>query len=54
MSNIEAGVNSFNTDSNPPDFSKIPQQEIIGTTAIVISISYEGQEFFRVGYYIVN
>lgn len=45
---------SFNTDSNPPDFSKIPTQEILGTSAILISVLYEGQEFFRVGYYVVN
>ena len=54
MNEIQAGVMTFNTDSNHPDFSKIPQQDILGTTAIVISVSYEGQEFFRVGYYIVN
>lgn len=43
MNEIQAGVMTFNTDSNPPDFSKIPQQDILGTTAIVISVSYEGQ-----------
>lgn len=26
----------------------------MGTTAILISVLYEGQEFFRVGYYVVN
>ena len=45
---------SFNTDSNPPDFNKIPPTEILGTSAILISVLYEGQEFFRVGYYVVN
>lgn len=54
MNNIQAGVMTFNTDSNPPNFSKIPQEDILGTTAIVLSVLYEGQEFFRVGYYIVN
>lgn len=45
---------SFVTDSNPPNFAKIPPAEILGTTAILISASYEGQEFFRVGYYVNN
>ena len=45
---------TFNTDSDPPDFSKIPNGEILGTSAILISVSYKGQEFFRVGYYVVN
>lgn len=31
---------NFDTDSNHPDFSKIPPNDILGTTAIVISVSY--------------
>ena len=27
---------------------------MLGTSAILISVLYEGQEFFRVGYYVVN
>ena len=34
---------TFNTDSNAPNFAKVPQEEILGTTAILISVSYEGQ-----------
>lgn len=40
MNGIQAGVMTFNTDSNHPDFSKIPAQDVLGTTAIVISVSY--------------
>lgn len=54
MNDLKAGVLSFMTDSNPPNFSKIPPNEILGTTAILISASYEDQEFFRVGYYVHN
>lgn len=54
MNDLKAGVLSFMTDSNPPNFSKIPPNEILGTTAILVSASYEGQEFFRVGYYVHN
>lgn len=54
MAELQPGCLKFNTDSNSPNFAKIPMEEILGTTAILISVSYEGQEFFRVGYYIVN
>lgn len=43
MSDIQPGCMTFNTDSNPPDFSKIPNDEVVGTTAILISVLYEGQ-----------
>lgn len=43
MSNLPLGMLTINTDSNPPDFSKIPADEILGTTAILLSVSYEGQ-----------
>ena len=38
-----------------PDVSKLPQQDIVGVTAILLSCSYNNiQEFFRVGYYVNN
>lgn len=40
MSDIQPGCMTFNTDSNPPDFNKIQSAEVIGTTAILISVSY--------------
>lgn len=43
MTDIKAGCMTFNTDSHPPNFQKIPFNEIIGTTAILISVSYENQ-----------
>lgn len=51
MDNLHPGVMNFQTESNPPDFSLIPQEEIVGkfsliflgTTAILISVSYEKQ-----------
>ncbi len=46
-------VNKFK-QSNPPNWSAIPQDEILGVTAIIISVSYKEQEFFRVGYYVYN
>lgn len=51
----------FNVDCPPPDFTKIPKDELIcnaffylGVTAIIITISYRNQEFIRVGYYVHN
>ena len=37
MTDLKAGVLSFMTDSNCPNFEKIPPNEILGTTAILIS-----------------
>ena len=38
-----------------PDVSKLPQTDIVGVTAILMTCSYNGtQEFFRVGYYVNN
>ena len=37
-----------------PDFSKIPLEKIIGVTVILFVVSYEGQEFIRIGYYLNN
>lgn len=34
--------------------SKIPKSEIVGVTGILLTCSYENQEFFRVGYYVNN
>ncbi len=44
----------FNFECKPPEFSKIPKHEIVGVTAILLTCSYNEQEFFRVGYYINN
>ena len=33
---------------------KIPQKDLIGVTAILLTCSYNNQEFFRVGYYVNN
>jgi hypothetical protein len=32
----------------------VPQNDIIGVTAILLTCSYNNQEFFRVGYYVNN
>lgn len=51
----------FTVDCPPPDYSKIPRDELIcnvifylGVTALIITVSYRNQEFIRVGYYVHN
>jgi len=39
--------------ADPPDFSKIPPEDI-QTTVILLTCAYKGQEFIRVGYYVNN
>lgn len=40
--------------ADPPDTSKIPTDDAVGVTVILITASYRGQEFVRVGYYVNN
>lgn len=44
--------NSWQAD--PPDPSKIREEDIIGVTVLLLTCSYLGQEFIRVGYYVNN
>lgn len=37
-----------------PDPSKIPQNQLLGMGVILVAGFYEGNEFFRVGYYVNN
>jgi histone chaperone ASF1 len=40
--------------ADPPDPSKIREEDIIGVTVLLLTCSYMGQEFMRVGYYVNN
>ncbi|KAF3595707.1 hypothetical protein DY000_02024978 [Brassica cretica] len=40
--------------ADPPDPSKIREEDIIGVTVLLLTCSYMGQEFLRVGYYVNN
>ncbi|EKG01344.1 hypothetical protein TCSYLVIO_007657 [Trypanosoma cruzi] len=42
------GVHELTLQSDPPDFSKIPDPT--GPTALIISFTYEGREFLHIGY----
>lgn len=40
--------------ADPPDPSRIREEDIIGVTVLLLTCSYMGQEFLRVGYYVNN
>lgn len=40
--------------ADPPDTSRIPEQDALGVTIVLLTCSYRSQEFVRVGYFINN
>ncbi|MCJ1354747.1 MAG: Histone chaperone asf1 [Icmadophila ericetorum] len=51
---VPVGVNKFIFEADAPDLKRIPQSEILGVTVILLTCSYDGREFVRVGYYVNN
>ncbi|KAH8427012.1 nucleosome assembly factor ASF1 [Aspergillus melleus] len=51
---IPVGVNKFIFEADHPDLKRIPTSEILGVTVILLTCSYDGREFVRVGYYVNN
>lgn len=51
---IPVGVNKFAFEANPPDTSRIPIDELLGVTVVLLTCCYDGREFVRVGYYVNN
>ncbi|CAA0832997.1 Histone chaperone ASF1B [Striga hermonthica] len=51
---INVGNYRFIFQADPPDPSKIREEDIIGVTVLLLTCSYQGQEFIRVGYYVNN
>jgi histone chaperone ASF1 len=48
---VPVGVNSFEFEGSPPDPSNIPEEDVMGVAALILTGSYKDQEFVRVGYY---
>lgn len=48
------GTNKFVFEADPPDLTRIPTTELLGVTVILLSCSYDGREFIRIGYYVNN
>ena len=51
---LQIGQMKFDFEADKPDHTKIPSDELLGITAIILTCSYNNQEFFRVGYYVQN
>lgn len=41
-------------EADPPDTKRIPIDELLGVTVILLTCAYDGREFVRVGYYVNN
>lgn len=61
MEPLPLGVMQFQIEAPPPDSKRIPADELLSNyvimlevTAMILSASYQRQEFFRVGYYVYN
>jgi len=51
---LVGGRHKFVFQANPPDCNKIPTQDVVGVTVVLLTCSYKNQEFIRVGYYVNN
>jgi histone chaperone ASF1 len=51
---VARGAYKFVFQANPPDSQKIPNSDILGVTALLLTCSYQQNEFVRVGYYVNN
>ncbi|MEW5320450.1 MAG: hypothetical protein WDW38_011523 [Sanguina aurantia] len=45
------GVFRFVFEGDAPDPSKIPEDDLVDMTAVMLTCSYQNQEFIRIGYY---
>lgn len=51
---VPEGRHMFVFQANAPDPSKIPVADAVGVTVVLLTCSYRGKEFVRVGYYVNN
>ncbi|XP_014210597.1 histone chaperone asf1 [Copidosoma floridanum] len=51
---IPEGRHMFVFQADPPDTSRIPVNDALGVTVVLLTCSYRKQEFVRVGYFINN
>ncbi|KAI0024007.1 ASF1 like histone chaperone-domain-containing protein [Xylariomycetidae sp. FL0641] len=51
---IPVGINKFVFEADAPKTSRIPDADILGVTVVLLTCSYDGREFVRVGYYVNN
>ncbi|XP_065904756.1 histone chaperone asf1b-B-like [Dysidea avara] len=51
---IPMGSHKFVFQANCPDVSKIPPEDVLGVTVVLLTCSYRDHEFVRIGYYVNN
>ena len=51
---VPEGRHMFVFDAPHPDTARIPVQDALGVTVVLLTCSYRAQEFVRVGYYVNN
>ena len=52
INQLQIGQNKFEFKGEAPLIEKIPQNDILGAAAILLICLYDGNEFFRCGYYL--
>ncbi|KAL0064880.1 Histone chaperone asf1 [Marasmius tenuissimus] len=48
---VPIGTNVFEFEGSSPDHAKVPPEDLLGVSALILTGSYKEQEFVRVGYY---
>mmetsp|Transcript_69025 Transcript_69025/g.218312 ORF Transcript_69025/g.218312 Transcript_69025/m.218312 type:complete len:185 (+) Transcript_69025:491-1045(+) len=51
---VVTGTYRFIFQACPPDHTKLPENDVVGVTVVLLTCSYKGKEFIRVGYYVNN
>jgi len=51
---VPVGLNKFVLQADAPAVDKIPTEEVLGVTVVLVTCSYKEREFVRVGYYVNN
>ena len=46
---VPEGKHMFVFQADPPDINKIPENDALGVTVVLLTCSYKDQEFIRVG-----
>lgn len=51
---LQPGFMKFQFQVDPPDVEKIPSQDLLEVTVILLTCEYDNRELIRVGYYVYN
>ncbi|KAG7260879.1 hypothetical protein CRUP_000758, partial [Coryphaenoides rupestris] len=51
---VPAGRHMFVFQADAPQHGLIPESDAVGVTVVLITCTYRGQEFIRIGYYVNN